>query len=253
MDVPTGNTFTYPGVITGASGSIQKTDAGTFTFSGSSPNTYGGQTVISAGTLSTTTANVLSSASQVNLVSNLVLNGNNQTIGSLLGSGTVSLGAAQLTLGGDNTDTNFSGTITGATGSIVKLGAGNWTLSGSTQNTYGGQTLISTGTVSTTTANILSSSSQVNLVSNLTLNGNNQTIGSLLGSGTLSLGAAQLTLGGDNTSTTFSGIITGAGGSIVKQGSGTFTLTASSTYNTTTIQAGRLNVISPANVTTNVT
>ncbi|HSX37816.1 MAG TPA: autotransporter domain-containing protein, partial [Chlamydiales bacterium] len=36
-------------------------------------------------------------------------------------------------------------------------------------------------------------------------------------------------------------------------GSGTFTLTASSTYNTTTIQAGRLNVISPANVTTNVT
>ena len=42
--------------------------------------------------------------------------------------------------------------------------------------------------------------------------GFDQTIGSLAGAGTSTLGAATLTTGGDGTSTTFSGAITGTGG-----------------------------------------
>ncbi|HSX10885.1 MAG TPA: autotransporter-associated beta strand repeat-containing protein [Chlamydiales bacterium] len=335
INIPTSTTLTYPGAISGSAGSLQKTNAGTLTFSGSSQHTYGGQTTISAGTLATTATNVLSSSSQVNLSSNLILNGNNQTIGSLLGAGTASLGAAQLSLGGDNTSTTFSGLISGSGGSILKQGSGVFTMSGSntysggttlnqgtlvinsdaslgtattsisvtgtstlqtsatfassarpisitdgntlsidvqasttftypgvisgasaslqklstgtltfsgtSSHTYGGQTTISAGTLATTATNVLSSSSQVNLSSNLTLNDKNQTIASLLGSGAVSLGAAQLTLGGDNTSTTFSGTISGLGGSLVKTGSGVTTLSGSGSYTgTTTVSAGTL-------------
>ena len=78
------------------------------------------------------------------------------------------------------------------------------------------------------------------------LNNINQTIGSLsatdasgnkvtLGTGTLTVGNSALT--------TFDGIISGAGGALVKQGTGTLTLTGSSTYSgTTTVNAGSLAV-----------
>ena len=54
------------------------------------------------------------------------------------------------------------------------------------------------------------------------------------------LGGAQLTTGGDGTSTTFSGVVSGAG-SLVKTGAGTFTLTNANTYTgSTTVNAGTL-------------
>ncbi|WP_155487144.1 autotransporter-associated beta strand repeat-containing protein, partial [Vibrio harveyi] len=74
----------------------------------------------------------------------LDLNGFNQTIGSLTGAGSVTLGAATLTAGGDNSSTPFSGTITG-TGGLTKTGTGTLTLSGA--NGYFGATLVDAGTL----------------------------------------------------------------------------------------------------------
>jgi autotransporter-associated beta strand protein len=74
----------------------------------------------------------------------------------------------------------------------------------------------------------------------LDLNNFNQSIGSLAGAGSVTLGSATLTTGNDNTSTTFSGIISGDGG-LTKVGSGTFTLTGENTYTGgTTISGGTL-------------
>ena len=67
----------------------------------------------------------------------------------------------------------------------------------------------------------------------LDANGFNQTIGSLRGVvGTLvKLGGSNLTVGDDNTSTTFAGVISSTGGgSLTKTGTGTLTLTGSNTF-----------------------
>jgi outer membrane autotransporter protein len=80
------------------------------------------------------------------------------------------------------------------------------------------------------------------------LGGNNQlSAGSIAGMGTFSLGANQLTVGSDNTSTTVSGVIAdggangGTGGSLVKTGTGTLTLTGTNTYTGgTTVTSGAL-------------
>ena len=71
--------------------------------------------------------------------------------------------------------------------------------------------------------------------------------GSIAGTGTFFLGADQLTVGGNNLSTTVSGTIQdggaagGSGGSLVKVGTGTLVLTGNNTYTGgTTISAGTL-------------
>lgn len=69
------------------------------------------------------------------------------------------------------------------------------------------------------------------------------TAGSIEGAGDYALGANQLTVGSNNLSTTVSGGISGTGGSLVKIGLGTLTLSGTSTYTgTTTVNGGRLAV-----------
>jgi autotransporter-associated beta strand protein len=68
------------------------------------------------------------------------------------------------------------------------------------------------------------------------------TIGSLSGKGSVLLGANTLTIGSNNQSTAFSGVIQDSGG-VTKSGSGTLTLTGSSTYTgNTTVTGGMLGV-----------
>ena len=91
--------------------------------------------------------NVLPTAYPVNITTagaTLDLNGNNQAISSLSGvaASQVYLEAGALTTG-DSTSTQFAGNISGAGGSLVKVGNGTFTLSGT--NTYTGATEVNGG------------------------------------------------------------------------------------------------------------
>jgi autotransporter-associated beta strand protein len=89
--------------------------------------------------------------------------------------------------------------------------------------------------------------------SNATIGGANLTVGSLAGTGNISNGSATavtLTVGGDNTTSTFGGVIANGGTgalSLFKTGSGSLTLTAVNTYTGgTTVSDGTLGVASDA-------
>jgi len=69
------------------------------------------------------------------------------------------------------------------------------------------------------------------------------TLGSIAGAGNILLGGHTLTTGGLGTSAEISGVISGLGGSLVKIGNGTLTLSGANTYTgVTSVNAGALNL-----------
>ncbi len=150
---------------------LNQNGSGTLTLD-SSNSTYTGTTNINAGTLKLGAANAVPSGSNVTMAAGTVFNLNNfsDTIGSLSGSGSVTLGSGTLTTG-DTIDTTYSGIISGS-GGLTKQGADNFTLSGA--NTYTGATSINSGTLSISNANGLGNSgthtSGVSVASGTTLN-----------------------------------------------------------------------------------
>jgi fibronectin-binding autotransporter adhesin len=229
------------------SSSLIKTTTGTLTLSGS--HTYTGGTTIDAGILQLgDSGTVLADTGAITLTGGtLRLGAADETIGSLAGSGgTVDLfnGSGRTLTLGDNTSTTFAGIIQGDGGSLVKIGTGTFTLTGT--NTYSGNTTLESGILQLgDSGTVLADTGTVTINGGtLQLSAANETIGSLAGSGgTIDLfngGGRTLTVGGDN-STSFAGLIQGDGGSLVKTGSGTLALTASHTYTGgTTINAGVL-------------
>lgn len=163
-------------------------------------------------------------------------------------------GGGTLTINLASGSEEYHGRITdGATAtSIVKTGAGTQILENNTgtDSSYSGTTTISEGRIQVGTTNSLSSNSAVTVASGsvLELDGNNSSIGSLAGDGTVenaSITAATLTTGGDGTNSDFSGVIqdgTGGGAiSLAKGGTGIQTLSGINTYTgTTTVDAGVL-------------
>jgi len=240
----------FSGKMSG-SGGLTKAGNGALALGGS--NTYSGATTVNAGTLRAASSTAFSSASTMTLNSGatLDLNSFSESIGLLSGAGSVTLGSATLTIGGANSSsTFFSGPISGA-GNVVKAGPGSLTLSGS--STYTGTTTLNAGSTVAGIAGALAPTSRFIIATNANLNlaSLDQTIGSLSGSGSVSLGSATLTTGGNNDSTTFSGGI-GGGGSLIKTGSGAMTLSGSNTYSgNTTVNGGELiitgSIASPAN------
>ena len=159
----------------------------------------------------------------------------NTDMGSIAGSGIVSFNSAvQLAVGGNGESTTFSGSIAGG-GSILKTGAGTWTLSGS--NSYSGGTTINAGTISISANNGLGSAS-----GGLTFGGGTlQTTATftMLRSTTLNAGGGTFEVA-NGTTLTQSGLITGAG-DLTKSGGGTLILRGNNDYTgDTNVNAGTL-------------
>ena len=110
-------------------------------------NNYSGNTVVSAGSLRAGAAGVFNSTSNVSLGNgaNLNLDGHDQTIASLSGSGSVLLGGGILTTD-TGSNTTMSGVISG-TGGLVKSGTGTLTLLNTTSSYSGGTTVNGGGTL----------------------------------------------------------------------------------------------------------
>ena len=237
------NSGNFLGVIEGA-GQLRKISGATLTLGGA--NTYAGGTVIEEGTLALTGNGALPAATALNILSApgrfdiSGISGAGTSIGTLAGTGTVSLGAKNITLGGA-ASTTYVGSIDG-TGSLTKTGTGTQTLSGS--NTYTGGTVVSAGTLALSGGASFYSGGSVQVVAGASfdisaLAGPTATIGRLSGAGTVQLGTATLVLDGAGNSV-FGGVISGAG-SLVKQGSGSLTLNGANTYaDTTELRGGSL-------------
>ncbi|GAA0649545.1 hypothetical protein GCM10009424_27760 [Sphingomonas ursincola] len=202
---------TFDGMITG-SGGLTKVSASTFSLSGAQG--YTGLTTVNGGTLilgsnASLAGGVLNNARFTNAgrVSGLVTN-----IATLESTGALNAGLVNATGASARIRGILAGSVTNA-GTITLTGA----ISG-----IGAVTQEATGTFD--------------------LGGFGTSIGSLAGSGAVILGAAPLTTGGDNGSSTFAGTVSGDGG-IVKTGTGTFVLSGANSYaGLTTVSQGVLSV-----------
>ncbi|TBY71966.1 autotransporter domain-containing protein [Rhizobium leguminosarum bv. viciae] len=226
-----GGSGSFSGVISG-SGSVTKSGAGTLGLFGN--NSFSGGMTVVGGMLAVSSSASLGDGSTTNT---LTLDGATlQTFGSVASPAArgVVIGSAGATVDTNGNAVTFAGGVSGA-GQLTKTGAGTLTLSGN--NTRSGDTDIEQGRLSLQNGNALADDARVN-IADLAGAGldvaTSETIGSLWGGG-LSGGdvslsnAAILTVGGDDSSSTFGGSITGDG-SLVKTGSGLFQLTGNSTY-----------------------
>ncbi len=122
---------------------------GTTLLSGSMVSDFNNMRV--TGTVRLDSSERIGDASAVTVLGTLNLDGKNETIGSLAGSGQVQLGSAALAVAGSSS-TSFSGVIS-QSGDLVRKGAGMLTLSGA--NTYSGSTRIEAGTLKIGATNAL--------------------------------------------------------------------------------------------------
>src|SRR5207248_2196256 len=118
-------------------------------------------------------------------------------------------------------------------------------------STYTGSTTINGGGLYTAVSNALPTNTDVTIATGgaLNLGGNQQTVGSLAGNGTVVLSSGALTVSGPS-STSYAGTIVDLnnGGQVIKSGTGTLTLTGVNTYTgTTTINGGAISVASNSN------
>ena len=235
---------TFSGVISGA-GNVIKEGSGMWTLSG--VNTYTGDTKVESGTLRLAANDRLSDDTLVDVSSGATFDMNEfyDKIKGLTGSGSVTIGTGggdRLRVGGDNADRTFSGVISEA-GNVVKEGSGIWTLSGA--NTYIGDTKIEAGTIRLGANDRISDNSLINVSSGATFDMDSRydKVKGLVGAGSVVLGAGtgdRLRVGGDNASRSFSGAISG-GGNVIKEGTGSWTLSGTCTFNgDTSVSAGTL-------------
>ena len=173
--------------------------------------------------------------------------------GSAGNAGLVTGASGELDITSNTQGLTIAAVISGA-GAVVYGGpaAGTLTLNG--DNTYQGDTIINSGTLTTTLGSgknfIPNGAGKGNLflgrAGSLGIPQTTETINGLNGSGTVNSpngGGSTLILGDGNASGNFSGILknTGAALSLIKIGSGTQTLTGANTYTgTTTVNGGIL-------------
>jgi autotransporter-associated beta strand protein len=203
---------------------LTKSGAGTLILGGA--DTYTGLTVINAGAIQFATGGSAAASTFVENVNGGVTFGTATAVslGGLMGSGNINLtnsapAAVTLSVGNNNTNTLYSGVLsgnTGAGGALTKIGTGILTLTGA--NTYTGATTISAGTLQ--------------LGDGLTTNG------SIAGNSIVD--TAALIFANPNA-LTYTGVISGTAGTVTKIGAGTLTLIGTNTYTgATSVNAGTL-------------
>ena len=238
-----GTDFSASGIS--GTGAVIKNGTGSLTFNVS--NTYSGATTINSGTL------VLGHASDT-LADSAILNISGGTLA--MGSNSDTVGAVTLSSGG----ITGSGTLTGTSytvqsgtiganlagvGGFTKSTSGAVTLSGN--NSFTGGTNIALGNLTVSGGSALSDTGAVTLsnASGAVLHiAASETIGTLSGGGAsggnISIASGQLLAINQNSSTSFNGTISGAGGVSIS-GNSTLTLGAANTFTgTTAIQTGTL-------------
>ena len=214
----------FSGVISGTGG-LRKTGSGVLTLSGA--HTYTGQTEVSGGTLALGASGVLADASSV-LVSGgtLDIGAGSELVASVrLASGTIAGSSGVLaSSAGFAVESGLVGARLGGAGGLTKTTPGVVTFSAPAQ--YAGETTIAEGALRMGTQNALPQASALVLGASgvLELDGFATALGSLSGTGTVALGTGGvLTVGANHQSTTFTGVISGAG-ALTKVGNGTLTL-----------------------------
>lgn len=214
------NAVTYNGNFAISNGGLTKLGSGTFEHTGNSA--YRGVTTIAEGTLK---------------ISNLSNGGDYINNGTLVFDKETGTGSNMYLNG-----------LSGA-GSLIKEGGGVLLLNG--DKTYTGNTYINNGFIQAQGKNALGVNGAVSIAEKGQLDiWTNLSIGSLAGKGTINLSnryggtiGNTLTVGGDDTSTAFNGIIYGLGGSLTKTGEGKLTLAGINTYTgSTTVNSGLLEV-----------
>jgi autotransporter-associated beta strand protein len=245
------------GLLTAPSEYIGSAGAGSFTQSGGT-NAVGSLVLAaSAGSTGTYTLNggLLSLSSLTQGAGSAVFNFSGGTF-RVVSSFSTSVPMAFPAAGNNGVfDTNgnsltLAGPLSGS-GGLRVVGTGTLVLAVS--NGFTGTTLVSSGTLLLGDPNALSGSTFDTSGSGLLGFGGltNANFGGLQGSGSLSLNnaslvAVALTVGGNNASTSFSGILNGSGG-LTKVGNGTLTLLGSNSYAcATSINAGILSLANSA-------
>ncbi len=189
------------------------------------------------GTINLFNGNTIRAANGARIFANplgLFLNGNGLndvfTFGAgdnMTFNGAINVSGAQKTLQVDNALTTFGGNITG-TAPLVKTGPGTLALAGSNTAATGGWTINSGALRLANAAAIGSGPVTLNANNGIDFNGQtNVAFPSFAGAGNLNLGAATLTVGSANLSTTYSGTLSSnspAAGVFKKVGTGTLTL-----------------------------
>jgi autotransporter-associated beta strand protein len=218
------------GAINVGSGEVQKIGGGTLT-------------VQSGGTLGGATAGLLLTNGNIDLGSGSLTNAYFTIRSGVITNGTLT--ATTYNLNGGSVRVGLgAGTVNAASGTTSVTNGGS--LGAGTVNVTGGALNLGSGGLLATNAAVTVDSGQITL-------GGNETIGSLAGTGgTVALGANSLTTGGANTSTTFSGVLTGSG-VLTKVGSATQTLSGANTYTGgTLISAGTLELGSGGSIAGNI-
>ena len=208
------------GIVSGAGG-LTKTGGGTLTLSVA--NTYIGPTTVDGGILSVSGGEAIDDASAVTVNAGGTLNVvADETLGSLAGAGAVTLNAQTLTVGADNTSTEYSGAASG-TGNLTKGGTGTLILSGT--NIFTGVLTLGTGMG----VGIVQAGTDAGLGAG-SLTFNDHTLQATAAFDT----AKNVTMTGVGTidtqgfDQTFSGVISGAS-ALTKAGTGTLTLSGDNT------------------------
>ena len=221
--------ITFDGLISG-SGGLTQAGSGSLTLTAAS--TFGGATHINAGSIILGHGSALQNSTvNINVANGLDLGGADATLGALAGSGGLALaGGITLTVGGNGTDTTYSGVLSGS-GALTKTGAGTLTLSAT--NTFSGATTINEGSILLVETDYYNRSLQNSTVT-LNVDGgldlgtvNDASLGALAGGGDLSFQDVEVHVGANNASTTYSGVFTSGTTTLYKEGTGTWTLTGS--------------------------